>query len=556
MESERCPAGSDEEGSASRPAADADSGAEFELPGVAAPEALDAWVGRVIDGRYRIVKLLGQGGMGAVFVAEHLTLRKAVAFKVMRAELSQHPDFAARFVREAMATARFEHPHIASAIDFGTLPQGGAYLVIQLVGGQSVRRMLLAESRLPWRRMCEIAAQVADALAAARASGIVHRDLKPDNILVERREDGSDWVKVLDFGIAHVTDANAVGTAAAASELTRKGTVIGTLGYMSPEQAVGDPIDHRSDLYALGVVLWEAIAGRRLWAGPSFVEVVRQQLSERAPSLRAMGIDASLPPKLDALIARLTARLPADRPEHAVAVRDALRQLAQRPASMAVLPWLRMRVRVGGHAALVARAWQPLVRSASNATAALGRRYCALQLRTRVIGLGALALTLATLAVVHLRDQGGDAPDDAPSTLAASRKRDEEPSTWKQVLSKLAKEPAIPAALTGPAKVLAVSDTGRERRAAADAIANYSGPEQVPAYLRTSADFERARTCGARKEVIARIRAQPDARYIQPLERLNKRRNGCGFLGLSDCYACIRTELRRALDELRPLEHP
>src|SRR4051794_21206826 len=135
--------------------------------------------------------------MGAVFIAEHLKLRKQVALKVIRAELAGNGEVAARFAREAMATAQFEHPHVASAIDFGTLAEGGAYLVMQLVRGRSLRDLLEQSGRLAWPMACELLAQVADALSAARLVGIVHRDLKPENILVEVREDGSHLAKIL-----------------------------------------------------------------------------------------------------------------------------------------------------------------------------------------------------------------------------------------------------------------------------------------------------------------------------------------------------------------------
>jgi serine/threonine-protein kinase len=209
----------------------------------AAVEGSSAMLGRELDGRYRIVRVLGEGGMGAVFVAEHLTLHKQVALKVIRAELAGNGEVAARFAREAMATAQFEHPHVASAIDYGTLPEGGAYFVMLLVRGRGLRSMCGGHgdnARVPWRRACALGAQVADALSAAKAAGIIHRDLKPDNVLVEQREDGSDLVKVLDFGIAHIAPRDAGTEGTANRQLTRVGMVMGTPGYMAPEQAVRD----------------------------------------------------------------------------------------------------------------------------------------------------------------------------------------------------------------------------------------------------------------------------------------------------------------------------
>ena len=290
------------------------------------------WIGRVVDDRYRIIERLGQGGMGAVFVAEHLKLHKRVAFKVVRKELAGNGEVAARFAREAMATAQFEHPHVASAIDYGTLSEGGAYFVMQLVRGSSLKRILKQQNRLHWSRVCELGAQVADALSAAEAASIVHRDLKPDNVLIETRDDGSELVRILDFGIARIptTDGPAPEGAMAARELTRLGTVMGTPGYMAPEQAVGDPADRRADLYALGVVLWESIVGRALWKEREITALFTRQLSQPAPSVKRESGDRTIPDELDRLIARLLERKPADRPEHASEVRDRLKELRGR----------------------------------------------------------------------------------------------------------------------------------------------------------------------------------------------------------------------------------
>jgi serine/threonine protein kinase len=292
----------------------------------------DAWLDRVLDQRYRILRLLGEGGMGAVFVAEHLLLRKLVALKIVRTEMKDEgAEVAIRLAREAMATARLEHPHIASAIDYGALPEGGAYFVMQLVRGTSLRRLLSGGRRLPWARALEIAAQVADALSATRGAGITHRDLKPDNILVEVREDGSDLVKVLDFGIAQVAPRNNGATPGAEThrQITISGTVMGTPGYMAPEQAVGDKVDHRADIYALGVVLWECITGRELWVGPDLTTLVSRQMAERVPLLCDQELEPGLPPELDELIQRMTQRLPGARPDNAAEVRDALRSIAR-----------------------------------------------------------------------------------------------------------------------------------------------------------------------------------------------------------------------------------
>ncbi|HJK97247.1 MAG TPA: serine/threonine-protein kinase, partial [Polyangiaceae bacterium LLY-WYZ-14_1] len=221
----------------------------------------DPYLGRVLDDRYRIVQRLGTGGMGAVFVGEHLGLQKKVAIKVVKQELAGNDDVAQRFAREALASARLDHPHVATALDSGTLEEGGAYLVMQLVRGRSLRSYLGDQGPMTWTDACEVGAQVADALAAAHREGIVHRDLKPENLLLEERDGGALHVRVVDFGIARVTSPE-MGRKTLTQTITRAGTVVGTPGYMAPEQAMGDVVDERTDLYALGVIVWELVTGR------------------------------------------------------------------------------------------------------------------------------------------------------------------------------------------------------------------------------------------------------------------------------------------------------
>jgi serine/threonine-protein kinase len=531
----------------------------------APPNEPAEWKDRVLDDRYRVLRLLGEGGMGAVFVAEHLTLHKPVALKVVRAELAGNGEVAARFAREAMATAQFEHPHVASAIDYGTLPEGGAYFVMQLVRGRSLRALLGAQQKkgLPWRRVCEIAAQVADALSAAKSAGIIHRDLKPDNVLVERREDGSDLVKVLDFGIAHVAprDSMAPKGASVHRELTRVGTVMGTPGYMSPEQAVGDKVDHRTDLYALGVVIWECIAGRELWDGPDLTTVVTRQMTENVPRLREVVQDITFSAELDDLVQRLTARNAADRPEHAAEVRDALRRLAHVsnprwpvPAAVMelatpVLSTLRPRV---VRAVAAYRAQPPAVRWGLIGV-------------TLAIVLGPMAFSTPQPAPAPAVN-GAAAPAAAAgaSAPAPTAAKPAEPSVIERVVQavtpapaataapKSKAEPQLPAELVEPAATLVRNKVVlRERRAAALKILKYKPEDKVPSSLRTIAELEIARSCKARKASIAVMALARDPHYLPTLRRYDRSpHSGCGFLSLSDCYDCIRGDVREALDAI------
>lgn len=484
-----------------------------------------SWIGRVIDERYRVTEVLGEGGMGAVFVAEHLKLRKDVALKVIRAELAGNGEVAARFAREAMATAQFEHPHVASAIDYGTLPEGGAYFVMQLVRGRSLRSLLDDEGPIPWQRACALLSQVADALSAARAARIVHRDLKPDNMLVEAREDGSELVKVLDFGIARVTPSIAPAPEGAEINrtLTRVGTVMGTPGYMAPEQCVGEQVDHRTDLYALGVVLWECVAGRPLWEGDDITTIMGRQLSEMVPPLRELVPDATLPQALDDLVQRLTARAPADRPEHAGGVRDALRELP----TIAAFERARTDNEPGWRRSLDAMGRQPwrYWLGAWKRLPARGR----LLATTGAVGMLALVVLLA----LALAREGGDG----------------ERSTLGEVVVKATKilapaKPTLPDTLKRTIETMQESRAIAERKAAADVVLAFEHRDWLKPHIVKLAELESARSCTTRREVILAMAAKPDRRYLPALQRVRGwRKSGCGFLSLEDCHSCLRDDL-------------
>jgi serine/threonine-protein kinase len=525
--------------------------------------AHDAWIGRVLDGRYRVTERLGEGGMGAVFVAEHLKLRKPVALKVIRKELAGNGEVAARFGREAMATAQFEHPHVASAIDFGTLEEGGAYLVMQLVRGESLRAMLDRRGALPWPLACELLAQVADALSAARGAGIVHRDLKPENILVDTRDDGSYLAKILDFGIAHVIQPSTGATDGNSNQraLTRVGTVMGTPGYMSPEQAVGDRVDHRTDLYALGVVLWECLTGKPLWDGPDVTTIITKQLSERVPAPREVLGDPLFPRTLDNLVVRLCARSPEERPEHAGLVRDELRSVARQPMTPAFA--------IAEHASLTYRAARErFVRWPRSSQLLLLAGSVAL-LAAVIFGVSHRRAEPEPEPVTAVREPGPVLPEPV-----ASKKRGEETAVSvtktqdKPTLAERARDfaerivndtplikpevkPVIPRELEPDVKLMLESNRSSERRRAALKVLRYKGPSKLPAHVVSIARLERARTCRERQDAIAELEDLGDARVLGALRRIaDAPRTGCGFLGLSDCYGCVRGDVRDAISKL------
>jgi serine/threonine-protein kinase len=273
-------------------------------------------VGTVLAERYRIDALLGEGGMGRVYAAEHVLMRKRLAIKVLHRELTTVPEVVARFEREAMAAANIEHANVAAATDFGKLADGSVFLVLEFVQGKNLRDEI-AIGPFSEARALHIARQIASALGSAHALSIVHRDLKPENVMLVERAGDPDFVKVLDFGIAKVpigeVGRNADGDDTGPTPITKAGMVFGTPEYMAPEQALGQTVDGRADLYALGVILFEMLAGIRPFSSKSQVGILGQQLSKPPPTFseRAPGIVVS--PHIEQLVHKLLAREVADR---------------------------------------------------------------------------------------------------------------------------------------------------------------------------------------------------------------------------------------------------
>ncbi|HWO10422.1 MAG TPA: protein kinase [Polyangiaceae bacterium] len=275
-------------------------------------------IGQVLGGRYRVTSLLGEGGMGAVYRAEHTELKKPVALKVLNQEMASHREAAKRFEREAMVSAQIQHPNVVSATDSGRLPDGSLYLVLEYIAGHSLRQLLEREKQLPPTRALWIGAQIADALGAAHREGVVHRDLKPGNVML-LAEDQPETVKVLDFGLARVN-----GESPSEGEpLTRTGSVFGTPEYMSPEQARGEVVDHRADLYALGVILYELLSGKQPFVAPELVAILIKHIQEPPPPL-----PADVPEPIARYVMSLLDKDPNRRPSDARQVAKSLRRLA------------------------------------------------------------------------------------------------------------------------------------------------------------------------------------------------------------------------------------
>ena len=320
-----------------------------------------------LAGRYKLGEVIGRGGMGTVYRATDLVLGRPVAVKVLLGQLADSdPLNVERFAREARAAAGLSHRGVVAVYDAG-VDAMTRYIVMELVDGQSLEAILREQGRLDPDRAAEIVAQVADALAAAHAAGLVHRDIKPANVMVA--DDGS--VKVLDFGIARAMDS---------PTLTQASAVLGTAAYMSPEQALGQRVDERSDIYSLGCVLYALLAGHPPFRGDSAAAILGQHANLEPPAL------ADVPPKLHAVVLSMLSKAPGDRPQSAAAVRDRLRRPPVAPA-----------LAVG--AATAATLPMPPAPTSRSGAARTDRRH--------VLIAGLLALVLVVTVIVALASGGG-----------------------------------------------------------------------------------------------------------------------------------------------------
>src|SRR5262245_23784113 len=263
--------------------------------------------GQVLDGRWRLVKKLGEGGMGEVYAAEHVHIEKRIAIKLLRPEIVSNREAVQRFRIEARSSSSIGHRNIISIDDFGDLPDGRIYMCMELLNGAPLNDMI--RQPMPVDRLLNILIQTGHGLAAAHAKGITHRDMKPENIFVTIGPNGEDIPKLLDFGIAKVSGNDGQ------NHLTRTGTIFGTPFYMAPEQALGNPVDARTDIYAVGVIMYECFSGSLPFQGDSFMGILTQHITmEPEPvAQRAARAGRQLPPGLADVITRCLQKNPAQR---------------------------------------------------------------------------------------------------------------------------------------------------------------------------------------------------------------------------------------------------
>jgi serine/threonine protein kinase len=278
--------------------------------------------GDILDGKYRIVRLIGEGGMGAVYEGENTRIHRRVAIKVLHAGVAEQAEAVARFEREAQAAGRIGSDHIVEVLDLGALPNGDRYLVMEFLEGDGLGTRIKSRTRLSPVELYPIAHQLMEGLAAAHGAGIIHRDLKPDNVFLLRSRGGqSDFVKLLDFGISKFNQMSGDS----GFSMTRTGAVMGTPYYMAPEQAKGSrEMDHRVDLYAAGVILYEALTGQVPFSADTFNELLFKIVLEEPKPL--LIVDPSIDPGFAAIVTKAMARDPAHRFQNAREFQQALAQ--------------------------------------------------------------------------------------------------------------------------------------------------------------------------------------------------------------------------------------
>jgi serine/threonine-protein kinase len=264
-------------------------------------------VGSIVADQYRILKKLGEGGMGAVYLAEHVKMGRKTAIKVISRSLAEDPDAIARFNREAANAAKINHPNVCAVYDFGDTPDGVIYLAMEFIEGESLTDLVNREGALPPRRAARIVSQTAEALDAAHAFGIVHRDLKPDNIMITKSRDGADFAKVVDFGIAKAAGGDEK------QNVTKTGLVVGTPEYMSPEQLSGDKVDGRSDIYSLALVAFRMLTGSLPFPAETAQEVMIMRLTNEPQRLDEAAPGVDFPPALQQVLDQGLKRMPQDR---------------------------------------------------------------------------------------------------------------------------------------------------------------------------------------------------------------------------------------------------
>jgi serine/threonine-protein kinase len=455
-------------------------------------------------GNYRVTAQLGEGGMGIVYLAEHPALGRKAAIKVLHQRLAADPQVVSRFFQEARASNAIRHPNIVEAYDYGTLPDGASYIIMEYLDGESLAARLRRRGRLPLRTALELAHQTAGALSAAHAQSIVHRDLKPDNLYLTRdpRSPGVEVIKVLDFGIAKL----AASVDSQISHKTRTGTLMGTPLYMSPEQCLGvKEVDHRSDIYSLGCILFEMLCGEPPFVSEGFGALVNMHINQapEKPSRR----NPDVPSAVDRIILKLLAKSADERYADMQSVQAALApEIARAPVPPAAAETLPA---VGVSGGRVMHAATTL----SDASAAVGTE----EIPRRRRGMGPVLAVVGAVAVVGAfvasRFMSGDRAARPPVAAA--------PAPVPVAQPAVPATPPPPAPAAAPTIEAALDSTPPGALVTIDGVAIgttpmtwRTAPSEKPAALTFSLDGYRAEVIQARPA--AGLRLAPTLKRLPP----------------------------------------
>ncbi len=552
-----------------------------------------AIIGNVVDGRYKIVELIGTGGMGRVYRAEQVRLQRSVAVKVLHRAYSATPEGQRRFEREAIALARLDHPNCVDVQDLGQLPDGSMYLVMSYLHGVLLGDAL-EDSTFSIPRALHIARHILSGLAHAHKAGIVHRDVKPDNVMLVHHEGDPDFAKLFDFGIVKVASIDGPS----AQNLTMLGQRFGTPAYMSPEQSLGRPVDARADLYALTVVLYELLVGRRPFVAADEEGLLVMHAAKAPPTLAENAPDREFPEALEALVRRGLAKSPDDRYTTAdvylAALDDcaagigALSAAAARPVTRETLPQAPpSRARLLARRALRSRRAWAIVAALFVVGGGAFAAYRALQPNYAAHARTLLASGRPQEAAAYLQERLKDIADDAKAQLqlghayAAIRRYDEALVAYERVRSldrSLVDDRAMRTNLmlmlddernetaTGAARFLIqlLDDNGARARvvelaARATTPAHRAAMRDLAESLGLSArvdletsyrlDLEQGATCIDRQQAVAKLRALRDGSATAALQKARTRKN-------NGCLRDDAADAIRYLDSLSAAELP
>jgi len=565
------------------------------------PGGAASLIGTVVGGRYKLERVIGEGGMSAVYAGEHVHMHKPVAVKVLSPEMSKSSEAVERFHREAMAASRIDHPNVAAATDFGELEDKSFFLVLELISGKTLRDVV-REGKFSVRRTLHVARQIGSALARAHGLDIVHRDLKPENVMLTSRAGDEDFVKILDFGIAKlvVKDFSPDATPSEQAPLTQLGMVYGTPEYMSPEQAMGKPIDARADLYSLGVIMFEMLAGVRPWDDENKAVLLGKHVSQPIPAIADKSPDAGTPPDVEAIVRKLMAKSPDERYAKAEDATAAIDAILARPPEPVVLPGQAFTVPLPAAQRLVKKTPRERVQAVIDRVKAgldkieprLPLDKIPLKIPTRqklyaVMGAAALVLVLVIggfITVLAMMLRSPDSKKDATTAAAIDHRAKIEAAAKAGDHATVVREAAVWAA--GPhsdkdadeiARAVEAASAAQEDAAfelmehklgaaGADALYDlaYGAPSQSTANAALTTRAKKSlqddavkshmspaltvtlnikttqNVCDAKTKYFSQAASSGDSRTEAALVPLLKK-TGCGRRGRFDCHACLRT---------------